>query len=572
MGEVEAALSVADLAVFVVSAVDGVEVQTEVVWRRCAELGVAPHGLRQQGGQGAGRLPPRAGPAARPRSALASRRSSCPSARRRPSTASPTCSRIRPSSTSPTASTTRSRMPSRTGGRGASRPRRAGRGDRLGRRRAAGALPVGRGADRSRSSSGRWPTRCSRAPSSPSARLGPDRRRHRPPGRLHLRDRSLARQTGRSTVRAGDQEVPVAADAVRPAAGLRLPDDRRSLRRPALAVQGPVGHHQDRRPPRERHAAAPTSGCTACSTCGARTRRPPPRWWPVTSAPWPSSASTHDRRHAGAQGLAGAGGGQPSRRRRCSSIAVRPRTQADDDKLGGALAAPPGRGSGAGRRAQRGDPPDPAPGRGRDPPVRLAGAAGPQVRRQRRHRGRPGALPGDDLRAGRGRGQGQEADRRARPVRGRQPAGGAARSAARASPSSTPSSAAPSPVSTSPPCSRGIEDTMATRWRARLPGGRREGAVLRRQVPQRRLLRDGLPHRGLGRLQGRAVQGRRRGARAGLAADRAGAGLVPGRRDGRHQLPPRAGAGHRTPTAASRRSPRSSRPRRSSATPSICAR
>ena len=40
MSEVEAALSVADLAVFVVSAVDGIEVQTEVVWRRCAELGL----------------------------------------------------------------------------------------------------------------------------------------------------------------------------------------------------------------------------------------------------------------------------------------------------------------------------------------------------------------------------------------------------------------------------------------------------------------------------------------------------------------------------------------------------
>ena len=40
------------------------------------------------------------------------------------------------------------------------------------------------------------------------------------------------------------------------------------------------------------------------------------------------------------------------------------------------------------------------------------------------------------------------------------------------------------------------------------------------------------------------VEGRRRGARAGLAAHRAGAVLVPGRRDGRHQLPPRPGAGH----------------------------
>ena len=40
VGEVAAALRVADLAVFVVSAVDGVEVQTEVVWRMAAELNV----------------------------------------------------------------------------------------------------------------------------------------------------------------------------------------------------------------------------------------------------------------------------------------------------------------------------------------------------------------------------------------------------------------------------------------------------------------------------------------------------------------------------------------------------
>jgi elongation factor G len=40
IGETEAALAVADLAVFVISAVDGVEVQTEVLWRRCEELGI----------------------------------------------------------------------------------------------------------------------------------------------------------------------------------------------------------------------------------------------------------------------------------------------------------------------------------------------------------------------------------------------------------------------------------------------------------------------------------------------------------------------------------------------------
>ncbi len=38
--EALAALSVADLAVFVVSAVDGVEVQTEIFWKAAAELGI----------------------------------------------------------------------------------------------------------------------------------------------------------------------------------------------------------------------------------------------------------------------------------------------------------------------------------------------------------------------------------------------------------------------------------------------------------------------------------------------------------------------------------------------------
>ncbi len=40
LGEVTAALRVADLAIFVVSAVDGVEVQTEIIWRMAADLDV----------------------------------------------------------------------------------------------------------------------------------------------------------------------------------------------------------------------------------------------------------------------------------------------------------------------------------------------------------------------------------------------------------------------------------------------------------------------------------------------------------------------------------------------------
>jgi elongation factor G len=40
IGDVDAALAVCDLALFVVSAVEGVEVQTEVLWRRCAAMGI----------------------------------------------------------------------------------------------------------------------------------------------------------------------------------------------------------------------------------------------------------------------------------------------------------------------------------------------------------------------------------------------------------------------------------------------------------------------------------------------------------------------------------------------------
>ena len=48
IGDVHAALRVADLAVFVVSAVDGVEVQTEAIWRIAAELEPAADDLHQQ--------------------------------------------------------------------------------------------------------------------------------------------------------------------------------------------------------------------------------------------------------------------------------------------------------------------------------------------------------------------------------------------------------------------------------------------------------------------------------------------------------------------------------------------
>ncbi len=99
--EALAGLSVADLAVFVVSAVDGVEVQTEIFWKAAAALGIpAPH-LHEQTGPGTGRF-------------LRRPANSCTSLRRRRGparaahrggattfTASPTCSPTPLSSTRP---------------------------------------------------------------------------------------------------------------------------------------------------------------------------------------------------------------------------------------------------------------------------------------------------------------------------------------------------------------------------------------------------------------------------------------------------------------------------------------
>ena len=91
VGEVDAALAVADLAVVVVSAVDGVEVGTEVAWQAC-------RGRRASPGWCSSTRRTSSAPTSTPcstscarRSAAASSRSSCRSARKPSCTASPTC-------------------------------------------------------------------------------------------------------------------------------------------------------------------------------------------------------------------------------------------------------------------------------------------------------------------------------------------------------------------------------------------------------------------------------------------------------------------------------------------------
>ena len=91
VGGVDAALSVADVALIVVSAVDGVTGGHPVRVGGGRGGGRAAHRRRDAGGQGARRLPSRRGRAAARRSASTSGRWSCRSARSRRSTRSPTC-------------------------------------------------------------------------------------------------------------------------------------------------------------------------------------------------------------------------------------------------------------------------------------------------------------------------------------------------------------------------------------------------------------------------------------------------------------------------------------------------
>ena len=118
------------------------------------------------------------------------------------------------------------------------------------------------------------------------------------------------------------------------------------------------------------------------------------------------------------------------------------------------------------------------------------------------------------------------------------------RGATRTSSSSTRSRAASSRASFIPAVEKGCLEALPARRSRRLPGPGRARASLRRQLPLRRLLRDGLQD---GRLAGDAP-----GARAGrlgpAGADHArhavGARRRRGRRHRRPQQPPRAAAGH----------------------------
>ena len=441
------------------------------------------------------------------------------------------------------------RDPRRDGGARAPGPRQPRRGHRRRRRRAARALPRRRRARRSRSSSTRWPHGVADGQRVPGGvRLGHRRGRHRPAGRLHLRDRPVARRPARRRGRRpATTTVEVAPDPAGRAARLRVQDDRRPVRRPGSLFKvlsgtvSPTTTSSTRRTGTDErlHGLFTLRGKEQEPASELRRRRhrrgrqagrhraPATRWPPrarrcVVAADRAARAGAGRRHRAPHPGRRGQAGDRP--------------------------APPAGRGPGAARRAQRRDPPDPAAGHGRDPPrdraraAARASSASTSTPRTCGCRYRE-TITGD----GRGRGQVQEADRRPRPVRRGLRCASSRSTGARASSSSTRSSAARSPASSSPRCEKGVEETMAHGRRLRLPGRRRAGRrCYDGKYHSVDSLRDGFKMAGSLGVQGGDGQGRRRSCSSRsrrlevtVPAD------LPGRRDGRPQRPPGPGAGHR---------------------------
>ena len=570
VGEVHAALRVADLAVFVVSA-------------RSRASRSAP---RRRGGW----RPSSACPAWC--SSTSSTASGPTSSARSTSCASGSAPASRPSScpigeeaafrgvadllTDTAWSTTAARPthgddPRRHGGARARGPRQPGRGDRRRRRRAAWSATSRATPRRSRSSSTRSPSawtrpRCSRSCAARrTAEVAIDR----------LAD--FICEIGPSpldrppvAVQAGDDDVGGAADAVGRAAGVRVQDRRRPVRRPGHVVQGAVGHDPARRPPRQlahRHRrAAPRPVHDAGQ--GAATVDAEVPAGDLGAVAKLADTVTGDT--LAPKGTPVRGPARSSRPSRCSPSRSRPHPGRRGQAADGAP-PPPGRGPGAPRRARRRDPPDPAARAwarrtSRSSLERLA----PQVRGRGRHRGRAGPLPRDDHRPGRA----PRASTRSRPAATASSACAPSASSPlergrRLPSSSTRSSAARSPASSSPRSRR----ASPRRWRRaglRLPRGRRARSTLldgkyhsvdSSEMAFKMAGRIGVP---------RGAWPRRRPCMLEPVSHARGhgAGGTQGDVHGRPQRPARPGAGHRGGRrAASRSSPRWCRRPSSCATP-----
>ena len=248
----------------------------------------------------------------------------------------------------------------------------------------------------------------------------------------------------------------------------------------------------------------PTSASTACSPCGARSRSRSPTSRPATWGRWPS-CPTPPRATRWPPGTPVVVP-PPEPPTPVLSIAIRPKSKADEDKLTTALHRlqdeDPSLRSGATTRPTR-----PCCRAWARPTFDRHRAAAPEVRRRGGDRGRPGPLPGDDHRPGRGRGQVQEADRRPRPVRG---------GVLRVEPLERGGGfefvdaivGGAIPRQFIPAVEKGVRETMTTGGIYGYPVVDVRVTLLRRQVPRGRLVGDELQDGGLARLPRGDGQGR----------------------------------------------------------------
>ena len=468
------------------------QVQTEVLWRAASELGRAPDGVRQQARPGASGLRAHPRRAAGPVRCRYRARSSCRSGPRPTSGAWPTCSPTRPGSTT-AASAVHGEIPDDMEALEHQVHDNLVEGivvadDDLMERYLEGDMPsveqlertLAVGVDRGHAC---FPVVCGSA----TGEVGIDRLAD---FLCEIGPSPLDRPTGRGDRRRRHRRG--APDPAGQAAGARVQDDRRPVRRSRHAVQGAVRHDPHRRPSRQhplRHRRAAPRPLPAARS---RTRSRSARSWRATSprcrsCPPPRPATRWRRR---ARRSPSRPSSSPSR---CSASRSRPA-----------------------RRATTTSWPTPCPGCSTRIRRSTSAATTRPTRRSCAGSARPTwrwpstscerkfgvavdtedvliAVPGDHHRPARRRGPAQEAVGRPWPVRRLLDPGRALDREARASSSSTRSSAEPSPAGLHPGRAAGHRGGDGVGRCLRLPGGRPPGGALRRQGALGRLVRDGVP-------------------------------------------------------------------------------